>query len=395
MKIKDVVILVGGFGSRLGSITKETPKPLIKINKISFLNQLICKLLKYNFKKIYLMCSYKKEKFFEEYNNKIIHKTKIICIDEGNAKGTGGALFKIRNKIKSNFILLNGDTFFDIDFNILNNKKLNRNNIFMCITHKKNTIKNFKLNNLLIRKNRICFSHKNTNLINGGIYLVNKNILQNIENKYCSFENDILYKEIKKNKVIGKFFNDNFIDIGSPKKLNYIKKNPEIIQNKCFFLDRDGVINKESGYILNFKNFIFLNGVKKAIKYLNKKRYIVIIVTNQAAIGKRILSEKKLQKIHDKMKKNLHLTNKAYIDDIYYSPYFKKSKIYKYRKNKYDRKPNPGMILKAKKKWNINLSSSFFIGDKLTDKQASLKSNVAFYYKTNMSLYKQIKNIIK
>ena len=121
----------------------------------------------------------------------------------------------------------------------------------------------------------------------------------------------------------------------------------------------------------------------------------MIIVTNQAAIGKRILSEKKLQKIHEKMKKNLHLTNKAYVDDIYYSPYFKKSKIYKYRKNKYDRKPNPGMILKAKKKWNINLSSSFFIGDKLTDKQASLKSNVAFYYKTNMSLYKQIKNIIK
>ena len=393
--ISDVVILVGGLGTRLGSITKETPKPLIKINNTSFLNQLISKLLKYNFKNIYLMCSYKKEKFFDEFNNKIIHKTKIICIDEGNAMGTGGALFKIRKKIKKNFILLNGDTFFDIDFNILNNKKLNRNSIFMCITHKKNTINNYKLNNLLIKKDRISFSQKKTNLINGGIYIINRDILQSIENKYSSFENDILSKEIRKNKVIGKVFDDNFIDIGSPKKLNYLKKNPDIIQNKCFFLDRDGVINKECGYILNFRNFIFLNGVKRAIKYLNERRYLVIVITNQAAIGKGIISEKKLELIHAKMKKNLYLANNAYIDDIYYSPYYKDSKIHKYRKNKYDRKPNPGMIFKAKKKWNINLSSSFFIGDKLTDKQASSNSNLGFYYKKNVSLYKQIKSIIK
>ena len=341
------------------------------------------------------MCSYKKEMFFNSYNNKLIHKTKIICIDEGKAKGTGGALFKIRKKIKKNFILLNGDTFFDIDFNILNNKKLNRNNIFMCVTHKKNTINTYKLNNLSIKRGKISLSQNNTNLINGGIYLINKKILKNVENKYHSFENDILKNEIKKKKVIGQFFDDNFIDIGSPLKLNFIKKNPGIIQNKCFFLDRDGVINKERGYILNFNKFTFLNGVKRAIKLLNQKKYLVIIITNQAAIGKGIISEKKLELIHTSMKRDLYLSNKAYIDDIYYAPYFKNSKILKYKKNRYDRKPNPGMIIKAKKKWNIDVSSSFFIGDKLTDKQASSKSNLRFYYRKNISLYKQIKGIIK
>ena len=63
MKIKDVVILVGGLGTRLGNLTKNIPKPLIMINKISFLDQLICKIIKYNFKNIFLLCSYKKEKF--------------------------------------------------------------------------------------------------------------------------------------------------------------------------------------------------------------------------------------------------------------------------------------------------------------------------------------------
>ena len=86
---------------------------------------------------------------------------------------------------------------------------------------------------------------------------------------------------------------------------------------------------------------------------------------------------------------------KAKIDDIYFAPYYKYSKKNKYRKNKYDRKPNPGMIIKAIKKWNIDISSSFFIGDKETDKSAAQKSKIKFYFKNNKSLYKQIKKILK
>lgn len=394
MKINDVVILVGGMGSRLGSITKRTPKPLIKINKISFLDQLIGKLIKYNYRNIYLLCSYKKKIFFDKYNNKFFHNTKITCIDEGKSKGTGGALFKIKKKIKHNFILLNGDTLFDIDFKFLNKIKLYKDNIFMCITHKKKSLNNYKLNNLLIKNQKIKFSKNNTNYMNGGIYLINNKILQKIKNKYCSFEENILSNEIKKNKVAGKFFKETFIDIGSHEKLSFLKKNPQILQNRCFFLDRDGVINKEVGYVSSFKNFNFLLGVHKAIKYLNEKKFLVILITNQAAIGKGIINESILNNIHLKMIRNLHKKN-AILDDIYFSPYYKYSNQIKYKQNKYDRKPNPGMIIKAIKKWNIDTSSSYFIGDKKTDKQAAEKANIKFYFKKNISLYKQIKGIVE
>ncbi len=393
MRIKDVVILVGGLGTRLGSITKTTPKPLIKINKIPFLDQLISKLIQYNYSRIYLLCSYKKKIFFKKYNNKFFHNTKIICIDEGKLKGTGGALFKIKHKIKKDFILMNGDTFFDLDYNIFNKIKLDNNNIFMCITHKNKSIRNYKLNNLSIKKQKIKLSKRNTNFINGGIYLVNKRILKGITNNYSSFENDILSREILMNKVIGKFFNENFIDIGSHKKMEFLKKNSHIIKNKCFFLDRDGVINKELGYITSFKDFIFLKDVHKAIKYLNEKRFIIILITNQAVIGKGIINENKLKHIHLKMVKSLR-KRKAKIDDIYYAPYFKYSKLKKYRINRYDRKPNPGMIIRAIKKWNIDSASSFFIGDKETDKIAAQRANIKFYFKKNKSLYKQIKGIL-
>ena len=137
-----------------------------------------------------------------------------------------------------------------------------------------------------------------------------------------------------------------------------------------------------------------MKGVKKAIKYINNKNYLVIVVTNQAAVGKSLLNEKKLLNIHKKMEHSLWNFNKSHIDDIFYSPYYKNSNIKRFKKNKYDRKPNPGMIFKAIKKWNIDKNNSFFIGDKISDKLAASKVKIKFYYKKNVPLYDQIKKII-
>lgn len=395
MNINDAVILVGGKGTRLGYITKNTPKPLLKIKHKPFIDYLLSKLIKYNIKNIYLLCSYKKDFFFRKYHNKMHHNSKIICINEGKAKGTGGALFGLKKKIKKNFLLINGDTFFDINYNYLINKNISNKSVLMSLTNKNKSVNNNAMVNLLIKRNLVKFSKNKTNFMNGGVYLVNKNLIKKIKNKFLSFENDILKKEILENNVIGKYFKNFFIDIGSKNKLNLIKKNPKKMQNKCFFLDRDGVINKEVGYVTNYKQFIFLQGVHKAIKYLNDKNYLVILITNQAIVGKGIITEQKLNYIHIKMQKYLFMKNKSNIDDIFYSPYYKYAKNRKYKKNKFDRKPYPGMILKAVKKWNIDLSSSFFIGDKNTDRDAARKINLKFYFKKTNSLYKQIKSIIK
>ena len=149
-------------------------------------------------------------------------------------------------------------------------------------------------------------------------------------------------------------------------------------------------ILKKKGYIENIEEFNFLPGVYKAIKYLNKLGYLVIIVTNQACVGKSIITENKLNEIHKYMKDHLMKKNKAYIDDIFYSPYYKFSKKKKFRLYPKDRKPNTGMFLKAIKKWNIDLDKSFFIGDSTTDKISSKKLNLKFYYKQKGSLYNQI-----
>ena len=393
----DLVILVGGKGKRLGKLTKIIPKPLIRINKKPFLDILLSKLISYEFNTIYLLCSYKKKLFFEKYHQTLLHKSRIICIDEGKQKDTGGALYKIRNKIKDNFFLVNGDSFLDIDFNSISKIPLNSAIGTIVTTNNINYKKNNKMNNLKIdNQGFIKYSNNKTKLMNAGIYYFKKIIFNYVLNKKISLENDILNKLIKKKKFKGIYSNNKFIDIGSIKNLNLLKKKPNMISQKAVFLDRDGVINKlnPDGYILDYNQFKLLPGVSNAINLLNKNGYLVIVATNQACVGKSMITEKKLNKIHEKMKKKIFENNRGFINDIYYSPYYKYSKNKKYKINLIDRKPNPGMILKAVKKWNLSINDSFFIGDSISDYNTAKKIGLKFYYKDNGLFDKQIKRII-
>lgn len=165
--------------------------------------------------------------------------------------------------------------------------------------------------------------------------------------------------------------------------------------NKCFFFDRDGVLNKDKGYISKIKDIELYPKIGQAIYYCNKKGYLVIIITNQSGIGRGLITISQLNNIHNFIKKKIR-RNKAYIDDIFFCPYHPSAKIKKYIKISNDRKPNPGMILKAIKKWKIDSAKSFMIGDKVSDRSASKAAGVKFFFKSKkVNLYDQIKHIIK
>ena len=163
---------------------------------------------------------------------------------------------------------------------------------------------------------------------------------------------------------------------------------------KCAFLDRDGVINQDKGYISKISDFKIYPGVGKAISLLNKKNYLVIIITNQSGIGRGLIKIKELKNIHNHLRKKI----KKYggkIDDIFYCPFHPEFGKGKYKKKSNDRKPGDGMIKKAIKKWKINTKTSFMIGDKISDKQAAKKAKIKFFYKKEKNLNTQIKNILK
>ena len=163
---------------------------------------------------------------------------------------------------------------------------------------------------------------------------------------------------------------------------------------KCAFLDRDGVINQDKGYISKISNFKIFPGVGKAINLLNKKKYLVIIITNQSGIGRGLIKIKELKKLHTYLKKKIRKDD-GKIDDIFYCPFHPKFGKGKYKKKSNDRKPGDGMIRKAIKKRKIDTKNSFMIGDKVSDKLAAKKANIKFFYKKNKNLNTQIRNILK
>lgn len=167
-------------------------------------------------------------------------------------------------------------------------------------------------------------------------------------------------------------------------------------KTKIAFLDRDGVINSskvKGGYISQIKDFKWLNGSKKAIKYLKSKRYKVVIVTNQSGIARGYFSIKDVYRLHRYFKDEL-LKYGTTVDKIYICPYHKDGIIKKYKKISTLRKPSIGMFLKANKVWKVDRQKSFMIGDQITDMEFAKRAKIKGYLYNQNNLYKFIKEKI-
>jgi len=142
--------------------------------------------------------------------------------------------------------------------------------------------------------------------------------------------------------------------------------------NKALFLDRDGVINKNFGHVHKIQNFKFRKGIFDLIKSFQDNGYIIIVVTNQAGIGKGLYTQDQFNSLNNWMKKKFLIRN-IKITKIFFCPH-------KPEDNCNCRKPKSGMFLKAIKDFNINPNLSFLIGDKTTDIIAGEAARIKFNF---------------
>jgi len=138
---------------------------------------------------------------------------------------------------------------------------------------------------------------------------------------------------------------------------------------RAVFLDRDGVIIEDVGYLNECSRIKFLPRVSEAIKLLNKNGFKVIVVSNQAGVARGYFTEETVEEINRNTQESLAKQG-AFIDKIYYCPHHVEGTVEEYRKDCYCRKPNPGMIEEAATEFGIDLKNSFVIGDKITDIEA-------------------------
>ena len=388
----DLVILAGGKGTRIKQLLINKPKPMAKFNDKYFLEYIIQNFSKYSFKNIFILTGYKSKIIFNKLHGKTYNFTKIICIKEKYPMGTAGALHSLKKRGINNFVLINGDTIFDINLKLLI-RSLRKNTIGSLALVKNIKNKSNKLNGLTTNKG-ILNIKENNNTINGGIYFFKKQIFKYIKNKNLSLEEDVLPDLIRNKRISGKIFKDFFIDIGTPNDFKIAKKVLfNYFRKPAAFLDRDGVINHDYGYVHTINKFKFRNGVIKGLKYLSKKKHYIFVVTNQAGIAKKKFKESDFINLHIKLKNKLQNKN-IYFNEVVFSPFHSKAKIKKYRKFSLTRKPGNLLIKKLKKKWHLNSKKSFMIGDKISDQLASKKSGLYFEF-AKRDFLKQIKSVIK
>lgn len=138
------------------------------------------------------------------------------------------------------------------------------------------------------------------------------------------------------------------------------------MKKRAVFLDRDGTINEDVGYPDSFERIKIYPYSYEAVRKINNAGFLAVVITNQSGVGRGLIKEEALAVIHEKMKESFR-NKSARIDEIYYCPHYSKSSIPEYRKECLCRKPHPGLALKAAEKLDIDLSKSYFIGDKVED----------------------------
>lgn len=147
------------------------------------------------------------------------------------------------------------------------------------------------------------------------------------------------------------------------------------MKNIAVFLDRDGTVSEEVGYVNHLSRYKLFPWTIAAIKKLNEAKIKAILVTNQAGVARGYFTEDLIWKVHEHLSAELAKEG-AYLDGIYYCPHHPSAGVPPYRANCECRKPKPGLILQAAQEHEIDLSRSFMVGDKYTDVELAQKAKV-------------------
>jgi D,D-heptose 1,7-bisphosphate phosphatase len=374
------VILVGGLGTRLGALTKETPKPMVSVGDKPFLDYVVDNIVRHGFNKLLFLGGYKSEAIVSYYQERTYPGVELSFSVEEAPAGTGGALLLAIDKLEDEFILFNGDTYFDFNYLDLWTRQPSGQAWGVKIALRE-IDKADRYGTVHLNRDRITdFTEKGAETgpaqISCGVYHINKQVvLREIKQLPCSLETEIWPILLENQFAYGFSYQGYFIDIGIPSDLEKARRDMPVEMRPAVFFDRDGVLNEDTNYVHLPDQIVWMSGAKESVKWLNDQGYYVFVVTNQAGVARGYYQEEDVEYLHKWMNNELHKVG-AHIDHFYYCPHHPVAGKGDYLKVCSCRKPRPGMILEALSQYNINKEKSILIGDKQSDISAALEVNI-------------------
>ncbi len=383
--IRQLVLLVGGQGSRLGAVAHTTPKPLLEIAPdVAFLDLLIGEGARQGFTDILLLAGHLGDQVERRYAGRRIRGASIRVSRETAPAGTAGALRRVVDTLDPWFLLANGDSIFDINLRALATIPP-RPAIGRLALRRVADAARFGsvwLEGGRITEFREKWAGEEAGLINGGVYCLSRAIRDRLP-ETGSLEAAVFPGLARDGLLMGDEHAGYFIDIGLPDSLQEARRTlPLRLTRPAAFLDRDGVLNRDDGYTHLPNRLAWIPDARAAVRDLNDAGYFVFVVSNQAGIARGLYDEAAMAEFHAEMARQLAEVG-AHIDAFYHCPYHPAASVDRYAAaNHPDRKPNPGMILRACTDWPVRLSGSFLIGDRDSDIEAASRANVpGFLYR--------------
>lgn len=398
------VIMAGGKGTRISSIASDIPKPMIRIQGKPVLEHEIECLRSQGFTDLIITVSHLGQKIIDYFGDGERLGVNIQYYHEEVPLGNAGALFKIRNLLNDDFLLLNADSVFDVDFNRFVSYHREKGGMVTLFTHPNDhpydsgvliADENLAVETWLTKEEQRPRWYKNR--VNAGLHIINPQVLDysgiEPENVGCEVDGKIVKIDLDRQILkplcgTGKMFcydSPEYVkDMGTPERYNAVCRDFETglvsarnLKNKqkAIFIDRDGTINKYVGFLRTTEEFELLPYVAEAIRKINVAGYLAIVVTNQPVIARGEVTVSELDEIHNKMETLLGEKG-AYLDAIYYCPHHPhkgfKGEISELKIECECRKPKPGMIIQASKDYNIDIKQSWMIGDGENDIRAGI-----------------------
>jgi len=390
--MKQAVILAGGKGTRLKNIISDIPKPMTPILGKPLLHYIIEQCIKYEIKNLCLLVSYKNEIIQEYFGDGKKFGVTIKYIVEDVPRGTAGALIDALSILEEQFLVLYGDTYFDIDFNTFWDFHDNHNGVASVFLHPND----HPYDSDLVEVDAFDqiqsihpYPHDDSwrqNLVNAAVYIFQKNALKGFISKTKTTDiakNLFPWMLQSKLKINGYRSTEYIKDMGTPERLSKLEsdiKSEKVrrlrkdVPKIAIFIDRDGTINKEVNHLSNLEQLELIEGAAKAICKINETGILAIVVTNQPVVARGELDEDGLKLIHNKLETLLGREG-AYIDKLYYCPHHPdsgyKGEIKSLKFNCECRKPNTELFKKAEREFNILLEKSWVIGDRTSDIMAA------------------------
>ncbi len=389
------VIMAGGKGTRISSVASDIPKPMIRIGNMPVLEHEIMCLRDQGFSDFIITVSHLGHIIMDYFGDgrKVSPATGEpfdVHIDyyiEEQPLGNAGALFQMKDKLTEDFLLLNADAMFDIDFNRFVAYHKQKGGLVTLFTHPNShpydsgliiSDEDGAVKQWLTKEEDRPKYYRNR--VNAGLHIISPRVLAcEIMTSKIDLDRQILKPLAGTGKMYVYDSPEYVKDMGTPERYKAVCNDFEngTVQAKnlrrkqrAIFLDRDGTINKYVAFLRNIDDFDLIDGVSDAIRAINNSGYLAIVVTNQPVIARGEVTFGELDEIHNKMETLLGYDG-AYLDGIYFCPHHPhKGYDGEVPELKIDcdcRKPKPGMLLQAAEEFNIDLSLSWMIGDSEND----------------------------